>query len=122
MGSVDRKSYSSNAIYLNGDLVARFTHKQHVVVVSSTEAEYFDVSDAYKGGLNTYRLLSEFAQFITPISSRMDNWGDMYMAVNLVTNKRSKDIYLTYHLIRECVNKGINRLEYISTQHNIAYT
>mmetsp|Transcript_40261 Transcript_40261/g.76979 ORF Transcript_40261/g.76979 Transcript_40261/m.76979 type:complete len:86 (+) Transcript_40261:3-260(+) len=59
-------------------------------------------------------------QVTKPITIFMDNQGAMYMASNLVTNKRSKHIDLRYHLIRDFVNKGIISLEYISTEHNIA--
>lgn len=45
---MDRKSYSRNTTYLNGDLVDRSTHKQHDVALSFTKTEYIAVSDVYK--------------------------------------------------------------------------
>lgn len=50
----------------------------------------------------------------------MDNAGAMFMAPNLVTNKRSKYIDLTYHTIRNCTAKGLFKLEYVSTDLNNA--
>lgn len=44
----------------------------------------------------------------------------MYFASNLLTNKRSKHIDLTYHLIRDCAKKGVIGLECISTKRNVA--
>mmetsp|Transcript_43485 Transcript_43485/g.81431 ORF Transcript_43485/g.81431 Transcript_43485/m.81431 type:complete len:398 (+) Transcript_43485:385-1578(+) len=120
MGSTDRKSYSGNTVFINGDLVGWYTHKQPIVATSSTEAEYVAVSDACKDGLSLYYFLGEFVQVLTPITIYMDNQGAMFMASNLVTNKRSKHIDLRYHMIRDYINKGIFRLEYISTDKNIA--
>lgn len=46
MGYADRKSYSINDIFMNGDLVALCTHMQPVVAVPFDKAEYSVVSDA----------------------------------------------------------------------------
>lgn len=42
---IDRKSYSVNAICINGNLIAWFTRKHHVVAVSSTKTERIVISD-----------------------------------------------------------------------------
>eukprot|EP00241_Pyramimonas_parkeae_P008205 CAMPEP_0114270248 /NCGR_PEP_ID=MMETSP0058-20121206/27125_1 /TAXON_ID=36894 /ORGANISM="Pyramimonas parkeae, CCMP726" /LENGTH=170 /DNA_ID=CAMNT_0001388949 /DNA_START=1089 /DNA_END=1599 /DNA_ORIENTATION=+ len=116
----NKEELLGNVIYMNGDLVGWYTHKQPIVATSSTEAEYVAVSDACKDGLSLYYFLGEFVQVLTPITIYMDNQGAMFMASNLVTNKRSKHIDLRYHMIRDYINKGIFRLEYISTDKNIA--
>lgn len=72
------KFYSRNAICLIGNLDAWFIHEQHVVIVSSIEADYSVVDDACKDSLNIYHFLSEFIQLITPISTHMDNQGAMW--------------------------------------------
>lgn len=41
MGSVDRKLYSCNTVYLNGNLVSRFTHERPIVDAFSTDADFF---------------------------------------------------------------------------------
>jgi len=120
MGSTDRKSYSGNVIYMNGDLVGWYIHKQPIVAASSTDAEYVAESGAYKDGLSLYYFLGEFVLMLTPTTIYMDNQGAMFMASNLVTNKRSKRIDLRYHMIRDYINKCLFRLEYISTDKNIA--
>lgn len=51
---VDRKSYSENAIFMIGGLVARFVLNQPLVAVSSTGAEYFIMHDAYTDGVDIY--------------------------------------------------------------------
>lgn len=49
----------------------------------------------------------------------MDNQGAMNMASNWVTNKRSKPIDLRYHLLMDFTNKGMMKLEYMNTNHNV---
>lgn len=60
MGSVYGMSYSGNAIYLNGDLIAWYIHKQAVVTVSSTEAECIVVSYASKDGAGKIQCMIDF--------------------------------------------------------------
>lgn len=79
---MDRKSFSSDDIYLNGDMVAWYTHKQLVAAVSWTEAEYIAVSDACKDGLYIYHFMNAFVQVDLPIHMFMDNPEAMYMANN----------------------------------------
>lgn len=55
MGLMDCKFYAGNAIDLDGDTVAWSTHRQEVVTVSSSEAEYIAVSDACNDGLNIFQ-------------------------------------------------------------------
>jgi len=100
---------------MNGDLVGWYAHKQPIVPASSTEAEYVVLSDAWKDGLSLYYFLGEFLQVLKPITIYMDNQGAMFMASNLVTNKRSNHIDLRYHTIRDYISKGLFRLEYVST-------
>mmetsp|Transcript_40255 Transcript_40255/g.76962 ORF Transcript_40255/g.76962 Transcript_40255/m.76962 type:complete len:86 (+) Transcript_40255:1388-1645(+) len=59
-------------------------------------------------------------QVTKPIIIYMDNQGALYMVNTLVTNKRSKHIDLSYHLMRDFVNKVIISLEYIGIERNIA--
>lgn len=72
MGSLDCKSYLGNAINLNGDGVAWFTHKQHGVAIHSNEAECIVVSDVCKDGHNINHLFSELMQVIDVISIYME--------------------------------------------------
>lgn len=62
MGPTDRKSYSDNMLYLNGDCVACFTHKQPVVAASSIGDECIAMLDAYKDGLGLHYFLGELVQ------------------------------------------------------------
>lgn len=48
----------------------------------------------------------------------MDIQGAMYIPNNPVTNKRSKHIYVHYHMIRNYNNKGTINPNYISTEYN----
>lgn len=45
MGSIDMKSYSGNVVFLNGILVAWWTHQQFIVAASSAETGHVAVSD-----------------------------------------------------------------------------
>lgn len=60
-------------IYLSGDLVAWYTHKRHVVDVSSSEDACIAVLDACKDGLNMYYFMNDFVYVNLHIHVLMDN-------------------------------------------------
>lgn len=59
-------------------------------------------------------------QVLQPITIYMDNQAAMFMASNLVSNKRSKHIDILFRMIKNCITKGIFALEYISNGMTIA--
>ena len=48
-----------------------------------------------------------------------DNQSCIKLTENLVFHDRSKHIEIRYHFIRDCVQKGVVKLEYISTDEQV---
>lgn len=108
MGSVDRKSYHGNDIYLNGVIIAWFAHKQPIVVVSAIEVEYIDVSDCGKGRLNIVHFSNVFVGHRThPYPHGRLGGRVMCIASNLVAKKRSEHIDPKYSLIMHFINTRV---------------
>jgi ATP sulfurylase len=49
-----------------------------------------------------------------------DNQSCIKLTENLVFHDRSKHIEIKYHFIRDCVQRGAVKLEYISTDEQVA--
>lgn len=57
----ERKAYYGNVECMYGDMVVMYDHKQHVIVVSSTEAMYFVVHEVWKDRISLQQFLGENA-------------------------------------------------------------
>lgn len=120
LGSTDMRSYLGNVVNMNDDLVGWYTSKQSIVDASSTEAEDGVMSDVCKDVLSLNYFLGVFVHVLAPIPVYMDNQGALFMDSNRVTNKRFKHIDRRYHVMWDHITKRLFRLEYISTNINIA--
>lgn len=95
--------------------------KQKVVALSSCEAEYIAATTAACQGIWLARLLGELqnkrAELIT---LKVDNKSAISLCKNPVFHDRSKHIDTRYHFIRECVEDGRVKVEYIGTNGQLA--
>ena len=57
---------------------------------------------------------------LEPIVIRCDNQGCINISENPVFHDKSKHIEMKYHFIRDMVQKGMVKLQYVSTEENIA--
>jgi len=98
------RSTAGDVVFLYGNPVSWFCQKQDCVSLSTSEAEYKTQTYAFKEGMYFINLLhSEMNIQITPVQTHIDNIGADYMAEQVVTNKRTKHISLSYHYAREQV-------------------
>ena len=96
------RSTAGGIIFVYVNPVAWFCPKQRDVSLSTSEAEYKTQTYAFKEGMWFINLLqSEMNIQITPVQTRIDNIGAAYMAEQVVTNKNTKRIALSYHCARE---------------------
>lgn len=79
------------------------------------------VSDACKVESNRYHFPNSFMQVTLRICTRRDNQGAIYMASNLFSNDRSKQIYLRFHhnrVLGSGFHHGIIILEYTNKKEH----
>ena len=121
--SPDGKSTSGYCFSLDnrGPLIAWRSCKQRVVALSSCEAEYIALTDAMKEGNFLRQLLADMTgSELKVVKLYADNQGAIALSKNPVHRKRSRHINIRYHFIRQNVDEGIVKLEYIPTAKNIA--
>ena len=106
----DRKSFSGSCVFYNGSLLNFLVSKQTTVSTSSTEAEYIALSEAVKEGLYFVNLINEIIPVMTPVKTYIDNIGAGFIAHNDVNNSKTKHIDIRYHLVRDWIAKGTNRI------------
>jgi hypothetical protein len=84
------------------------------------EAEYMSLSDATR---EVYARIQLFRELNIDINSPVvfsDNQGALAIAQNPTNYQRSKHIDIRYHFIRQAVQSGRVRIEYVPTSQQLA--
>eukprot|EP00253_Pinus_taeda_P011230 PITA_11230 len=116
-----RKSTSGCCFGLGSTVVSWFSRKQQSVALSSAEAEYMAASLASCEAISLRKMLFDlFGQPLRPSMIYCDNQSCIKLTENPVFHDRSKHIGIRYHFIRDYVEKGAVKLEYISTDEQVA--
>jgi hypothetical protein len=114
------KSTSGILFFFVKCLVSWQSVKQHVVALSSCEAEYIAVSTALTQALYLVRLLGDFLDRDTGVMElRVDSKSALALAKNLIFYERSKHIWVRYHFILDCLEEGSFKACYINTNDQL---
>ena len=90
------------------------------MALSIAEAEYIVVSDACKKSIWLRRLLAGlFDDVLETTVIQCDNQSCVKLSENPVFHDRSKHIEMRHHYLRDMVQKGAIRLQYIPTEEQI---
>jgi hypothetical protein len=95
------------------------SRKQTLVATSTTDAEYIVISEACKELLWLEKLCEEFSIETDKPISFSDNQSAICLT-NGNSSHRTKHIDIKYHYVRDYVDQGKFKLQYISTDNNIA--
>ena len=99
---------SGGAVMCTGACVCRFSRTQTCVTLSTSEAEYVDLSDAVKELL----FLRQVWRFMIPGKGMPcfpvfeENHGALQLSKNPVSNSNSKHIDVRHHFLGELVRQG----------------
>lgn len=116
-----RRSTTGYLFILGGAAISWSSRKQQTVALSTMEAEYMAASAAAQEALYLRRLLEEIGhECKEPTVIFQDNQGSLAMGNSWMTKRRSKHIDIRYHFIRETIEIGAIKCEYISTQNQVA--
>eukprot|EP00253_Pinus_taeda_P002863 PITA_02863 len=101
---------------------AWFSWKQQSVALSSAQAEYMEANLASCEAIWLRKMLfGLFGQALRPSVIYCDNQSCIKLTENPVFHDKSKHIGIKYHFIRDYVQKGDVKLEYIPTNEQVAY-
>eukprot|EP00253_Pinus_taeda_P007659 PITA_07659 len=116
-----QKITSGGCFELGLAVVSWFIQKQKSVALSSSEAEYMAANQASCEAIWLRKLLHGlFDQELRPTVIHYDSQSCIKLTENPVFHDRSKHIDIRYHFIKDYVHKGVVKLEYISTDEQVA--
>ena len=114
--TIDRKSISGYSFYFQGSLVSWSAVKQKSIALSSTEAEYYAMTHAFKEAL-WLRTFLEILKFPVPrpFPILSDNQAACSLSNSPAISARSKHIDIRHHFIRDHVLDGSFSTTWIPT-------
>jgi hypothetical protein len=117
----DRKSTTGYCTFINGNLIDWQSKKQSTVALSSTEAEYMAISEVTKEIMWLRSILAELhISVVTPTVIYVDNQSAIKISENDISHARTKHIDIRHHFIRDTINSGVIKLQWISTNDQLA--
>jgi hypothetical protein len=115
--TTDRKSISGYSFYFEGSLVSWSAVKQKSIALSSTEAEYYALTHAFKEAL-WLRVFLSLLKFPSPrpFPILCDNQAACSLSNSPALSTRSKHIDIRHHFIRDHVHNGSFSTTWIPTE------
>jgi hypothetical protein len=121
-GSVsDRKSTSGCCFSLGSAMTSWQSRKQSSIALSTTEAEYIAACSASCEAIWLQKLLTSLFDLEMEATVILcDNQSCIKMTENPVFHNKSKHIEIRYHYIRDMVQRGVVKLQYVGTAEQVA--
>jgi len=114
-------SISGYSFHFGQGAITWSSKKQHIVALSSTEAEYIAQMHATKEALWLRSFISEIrGQLRSPIVVNCNNQGAIALSKDSKFHLRTKHIDLWYHFVREAVEDDKIMVIYIPTEENVS--
>ena len=101
-------------------LISWKSRKQQTVALSTCKAEYISLANAVQEAKFLKQLCKDMNIVSDDVLINVDNQGAINLAKNPVNHQRSKHIDIKYHFIRSEIQKGNVRLQYVTTEDNVA--
>ncbi|GKC59951.1 retrotransposon protein, putative, ty1-copia subclass [Tanacetum coccineum] len=114
------RSITGYAFLVQGCVVSWKATLQHVVALSTTEAEYMALTEAVKEAIWLRGLLEELGVELNTVAVNCDNQGAIHLSRNHVFHERTKHINVRYHFIREVLEAKTVKVLKVGTEHNAA--
>ncbi|TPX49944.1 DNA-directed DNA polymerase [Synchytrium endobioticum] len=119
--TTDRKSRSGFVVKMGQGVVSWASKKQTTVALSSSEAEYYALSEAVKETLWIQSLFHSLQlSFTIPTIIHEDNRGAQLIAENPMVTPRAKHIDLRYHFLRHHIHQNLIQLNPTPTSKMLA--
>jgi hypothetical protein len=116
-----RNSRSGYIFTMGGGAIFWLSKKQPIVAISSTEAEYYALSECVKEAIWLRHLLIELSLEIKkPFTINQDNQSTIAIAMNPIAHSRTKHIDIRHHFLRQHIEKKEVELVYCETENMVA--
>ncbi|GAV68584.1 hypothetical protein CFOL_v3_12087, partial [Cephalotus follicularis] len=116
-----RRSLTGYCTKLGDSLISRKSKRQVTVSRSSAEVEYRAMAATTCAVVWILGLLADFGiKGVEPVSLRGDNKAALHISTNPIYHERTKHIEIDYHLIREKIQQGVIKAEYVATHEQPA--
>lgn len=115
-----RRSITGYVFQVGGNTVSWRSGLQHIVALSTTEAEYMALVEAAKEGLWLKGITSEFGFKQEKVEIFSDSQSALCLARNSVFHERTKHIDVRLHFIRDVIADGSVKVSKIGTLENPA--
>ncbi|GKB52121.1 retrovirus-related pol polyprotein from transposon TNT 1-94 [Tanacetum coccineum] len=114
------RSITGYVFMVHGCVVSWKATLQHVVALSTTEAEYMALTEAVKESIWLKGLLIELGVNLRSVIVNCDNQSAIHLSRNAMFHERTKHINVRYHFIREIVESKEIGVAKIGTKDNAA--
>lgn len=116
-----RRSCTGFVVKLCGAAVSWHSKRQEIVALSSTEAEYIALSTTIKEVLWISQFIKEISGMdMKPVTVYCDNTSTVKLTKSDSYRERTKHIDVRYHHIRENVERGKIKIEFMPTNDMVA--
>jgi hypothetical protein len=117
----NRRSVTGYIMFLCSVPIVWKSKLQKTVSLSSTEAEYYALSEAAKEVKFFIQVLVSInIQVKLPVVVHVDNVGAIFMSENVNATSRTKHIDARYHFIREYIEDGYIKVIFVKSEDNQA--
>ncbi|GKB03300.1 hypothetical protein Tco_0831389 [Tanacetum coccineum] len=113
------RSITGYTFLVQGCVVTWKATLQHVVALSTTEAEYMALTEAVKEAIWLRGLLEELGIELNTMAVNCDNHGTNHLSRNHVFHERTKHINVRYQFIREVLEANTIKVLKVGTEHNV---
>ena len=114
----DRKSISGRINTVGGTLSNWTSKKQGAVTLSSTEAEYYALSECAQEAIFTQNLLMELTKIKQTAIIYEDNLGAIFLTKNHQVSQRTKHIDIRQHFLRDLVEDKLLEVRFVRSENN----
>ena len=116
-----RRSRTGYIVMMNGGPISWCSRLQSHVALSSTEAEYYAITDAVQETLWLRSLLNELG-FPQNDATEVyeDNKGARDLSKNPIYQKRTRHIEIKYHFVRAHIDNGVIRIVSVGSSNQLA--
>ena len=115
-----RRSLTGYVFTLGGNLVSWKSTLQHVVALSTTEAEYIALTEAIKEAIWIKGIINELGIKSSSVKLYCDSQSAIHLSKNTMFHERTKHIDVRLHFVRDIISQDIIRVEKVSTLDNPA--
>jgi Reverse transcriptase (RNA-dependent DNA polymerase)/Integrase core domain/GAG-pre-integrase domain/gag-polypeptide of LTR copia-type/Chromo (CHRromatin Organisation MOdifier) domain len=116
----DRKGTGGHITTINNNIVCWQSKKHSTTPTSSTEAEYYALSQSVREALFIRQWFRVYCGQLITIEIKCDNQGAIHMSDHTTNHNRTKHIDIQYYFIREHVHLKQINVSYIQSVNQLA--